>query len=72
MTALGFVSGDWKDPDRALWKDSPLFPGDSPSNGEMIITHLVASRAKQCLSWGSLHYLLDASAGLTEVQPDLS
>lgn len=35
---------------------------------EMIITHLVASCRKRCLSWGSLHYLLDTSASPGEMQ----
>lgn len=35
---------------------------------EMIITHLVASCGKWCLSWGLLHYLLDASTSPGEMQ----
>lgn len=49
-------------------RDSLLFPRSSQSNGEMIITCLMASSAKQCLSWRSLCYLLDASAPPREVQ----
>lgn len=49
-------------------RDSLLFLRSSQSNGEMIITYLMASSAKQCLSWRSLCYLLDASAPPREVQ----
>lgn len=33
-------------------RNSPPFLGHSQSNGEMIITCVVAACAKQCLSWG--------------------
>lgn len=49
-------------------RDSLLFLRSSQSNGEIRITCLMASSAKQCLSWGSLCYLLDASATPREVQ----
>lgn len=49
-------------------RDSLLCLRSSQSNGEMIITCLMASNAKQCLSWRSLCYLLDASATPREVR----